>query len=138
MAKKPKLTHQEQIQEFYTNNDHPLKDVMLKLHTIILETDPQIGDHIKWNSPAFYFKGEMAPFDPKEYKRDIVVYNIHKKDKILLIFPTGAKVNDASGLLEGNFTDGRKTCQFTSMEDLLSKENKLKSVLCQWLLLVEK
>jgi hypothetical protein len=138
MAKKQKPTDQEQIQEFYANIDHPLKDVMLKLHTIILETDPQIGEHIKWNSPAFYYNGEMAPFDPKEYKRDIVVYNVHKKDEILLIFPTGANVTDSTGILEGKFTDSRKSVRITSMEDLLVKEKDLKSVIKQWLLLVEK
>jgi len=138
MAAKTKLTHREQIQQFYNNTDHPLKDVMLRLHDIIMETDPEIGEHIKWNSPAFYYAGEMAPFDPKEYKRDIVVYNVHKKDEILLIFPTGAKVDDKSGILEGKFTDGRKTVRITSMEDLLAKENDLKSVIRQWLDLVAK
>jgi len=118
MAKKQKPTDQEQIQEFYINTDHPLKEVMLKLHSIIMETDPEIGEHIKWNSPAFYFTGEMAPFDPKEYKRDIVVYNVHKKDEILLIFPKGAKVVDTTGILGGKFSDTRKSVQITSMEDL--------------------
>jgi hypothetical protein len=138
MAAKPKLTHREQIQQFYNNTDHPLKDVMLRLHDIIMETDPEIGEHIKWNSPAFYYTGEMAPFDPKEYKRDIVVYNVHKKDEILLIFPTGAKVDDKTGILGGKFTDSRKSVAITSMDDLLAKENKLKTVIRQWLALVEK
>lgn len=138
MAAKPKLTHREQIQQFYNNTDHPLKDVMLRLHDIIMETDPEIGEHIKWNSPAFYYTGEMAPFDPKEYKRDIVVYNVHKKDEILLIFPTGAKVDDKTGILGGKFTDSRKSVAVTSMDDLLAKENKLKTVIRQWLALVEK
>ncbi len=138
MAKKQKPTDQEQIQEFYINTDHPLKEVMLKLHSIIMETDPEIGEHIKWNSPAFYFTGEMAPFDPKEYKRDIVVYNVHKKDEILLIFPTGAKVVDTTGILGGKFSDTRKSVQIKSMEDLLTMENDLKKVIKQWLALVEK
>jgi len=138
MAAKPKLTNQAKIKQFYDHTDHPLKDVMLRLHSIILETDPEIGEHIKWNSPAFYYNGEMAPFDPKEYKRDIVVYNVHKKDEILLIFPTGAKVDDKTGILGGKFTDTRKSVQITSMEDLLAKENDLKSVIRQWIALVEK
>ena len=138
MAAKPKLTHREQIQQFYNNTDHPLKDVMLRLHDIIMETDPEISEHIKWNSPAFYYTGEMAPFDPKEYKRDIVVYNVHKKDEILLIFPTGAKVDDKTGILDGKFTDSRKSVAIKSMDDLLAKENKLKTVIRQWLALVEK
>ena len=138
MANKPKLTNQEQVASFYDNLNHPLKDVMLKLHRIILETDADIGEHIKWNSPAFYYTGEMAPFDPKEYKRDIVVYNVHKKDEILLIFPTGAKITDSTGILEGKFTDSRKTVKITSMQDLQSKENLLKSVIKKWLLLEKK
>jgi hypothetical protein len=111
---------------------------MLRLHGIIMGTDPEIGEHIKWNSPAFYYNGEMAPFDPKEYKRDIVVYNVHKKDEILLIFPTGAQVDDKTGILGGKFTDSRKSVAITSMDDLLAKENKLKTVIRQWLALVEK
>ena len=138
MANKPKLTNQEQVASFYDNLNHPLKDVMLKLHRIILETDADICEHIKWNSPAFYYTGEMAPFDPKEYKRDIVVYNVHKKDEILLIFPTGAKITDSTGILEGKFTDSRKTVKITSMQDLQSKENLLKSVIKKWLLLEKK
>lgn len=138
MAAKLKLTQREQIQLFYNNTDHPLKDVMLRLHDIIMETDPEIGEHIKWNSPAFYYTGEIAPFDPKEYKRDILVFNVHKKDEILLIFPTGAKITDSTGLLEGKFIDSRKTVRISSMEDLKSKENSLKSAIKKWLFLVEK
>jgi hypothetical protein len=63
---------------------------------------------------------------------------VHKKDEILLIFPTGAKVDDKTGILGGKFTDTRKSVQITSMEDLLVKENDLKSVIRQWLTLVEK
>ncbi|MBK9257831.1 MAG: DUF1801 domain-containing protein [Saprospiraceae bacterium] len=111
---------------------------MLKLHEIILSTDSEIGEHIKWNSPAFYYTGEMAPFDPKEYKRDIIVYNLRKMDEILLIFPTGAKVDDPSGLLGGSFSDGRKSVTITSMDDLKQKEEDLKSVIRKWLASVEK
>ena len=138
MTKIPKLSNEAQVTAFYNNLDHPLKDMMLTLHNIIMDTDPEIGEHIKWNSPAFYYTGEMAAFDPKEYKRDIVVYNLIKKDEVLLIFPTGARAVDKTGLLGGNFTDTRKSVRFTSMEDMLSRAEDLKSVIRQWLAMVEK
>jgi hypothetical protein len=40
----------------------------------------------------------MKPFDPKEYKREIIVMNLFK-GRIMLVFPSGAKVKDASGML---------------------------------------
>ena len=36
------------------------------LRSIILSVDPAIEEHIKWNSPAFYYSGEMKSFDAKE------------------------------------------------------------------------
>ncbi|MBK8349557.1 MAG: DUF1801 domain-containing protein [Saprospiraceae bacterium] len=138
MAIKIKLSNHDQVKEFYGLLNHPLKEVMMELHQIILETDPEIGEQIKWKSPAFYYTGTMAHFDPKEYKRDILVFNIHKKEVILLVFPTGARIIDDSGLLEGNFPDGRKIVQITSMADLIAKKEGLKSVIKKWLSTIEK
>jgi len=79
----------------------------------------------------------MKTFDPKEYKRDIVVVNF-RKNKILLVFPTGAIINNKSGLLEGDYKDGRRLVNFTDLNDVKAKEKALKNVLRQWLNLVEK
>ncbi len=43
----------------------------MHLRNIILSTDKEIGERIKWNNPSFYYTGEMKPFDPKEYKREL-------------------------------------------------------------------
>ena len=138
MAKASKPSMEEQVATFYHTNDHPLKDVILSLRRVILESSSETAEQIKWNSPAFYFTGEMREFDPKEYKRDIVVINLHKKDVVLLVFPTGAKVTDTSGLLEGDYPDGRKVAKFTSVSEVQLKEESLKSVLIKWLELVER
>jgi len=61
--------------------------VIETLRQIILSTDKEIGEQIQWNSPAFFYKGEMKPFDPKEYKRHVVVFNLAKKDCIRLYSP---------------------------------------------------
>ena len=80
----------------------------------------------------------MASFNAKEYKRDIVVFNLRKNDYILLVFPTGATIKDTSGLLEGSYTDGRRMITITGMDDLTAKKDNLQNVLKQWLAQVEK
>ena len=79
----------------------------------------------------------MKPFDPKEYKREIVVFNLFK-GKIMLVFPSGAKVNDTTGLLEGDYKDGRRLIVFKDMKDVKSKEKALQKVIKDWLKLIEK
>jgi hypothetical protein len=50
------------------------------------------------------------------------VFNLDGKDCIRLVFPSGAKVKDASGFLEGDYADGRRLEMFNNMEDVDSKE----------------
>lgn len=138
MAKAEKLTNEEQVAEYFRALDHPLREVIEALRSVILAADDEVGEQIKWNSPSFYYTGEMKPFDPKEYKRDIVVFNLHKKDSVLLVFPTGAVVDDKTGLLEGKFTDGRKTAKFTTLNEVKNREKDLQSVIKDWLKMVDK
>lgn len=56
----------------------------------------------------------------------------------MLVFPSGAKVNDTTGLLKGDYKDGRRLAIFKDIEDVLSKEKALQSVIKTWLSLVEK
>jgi len=126
-----------EVSEYMEKLDHPLKDVVEQVRQLILATDPEIGEQIKWNSPAFYFTGEMAPFDPKEYKRDIIVFHLRKKDQVLLVFPTGAKIKDSTGILEGSYTDGRRMVTIKNLEELEAKQIALQLVIKEWLKLVE-
>jgi hypothetical protein len=107
------------------------------LRTIILAVDKEIAEHVKWNSPAFYYSGEMKPFDPKEYKRDIAVMNLNK-GYILLILPTGANIKDSTGLLEGDYKDGRRMITLKDAFDIKSKEKQIRKIIKDWLNLIEK
>ena len=134
---KSKLSDKEQVEEHIARLDSTLKPTIEYLRQIILATDSEIDERIKWNNPSMYYAGEMKPFDPKEYKREIVVFNLHK-GRIMLVFPSGAKVNDTSGLLEGKFTDGRKIVTFKDIDDVKAKEKDLQRVIKIWLSLVDK
>ena len=56
----------------------------------------------------------------------------------MLVFPSGAKVNDTTGLLEGDYKDGRRITVFKDMKDVKAKEKALQKVIKEWLKLVDK
>ncbi|WDF77789.1 DUF1801 domain-containing protein [Mucilaginibacter sp. AW1-7] len=131
----PKLNAQL-VTEYIEKLDAPVAQIVQAIRQIVLNVDPEIGEEIKWNAPSFLYTGEMKPFNPKEYKRYIMVMNLHKR--ILLVFPSGAKVNDTSGLLTGDYTDGRRLVYIKDMDDLKSKEPAIRKVVLDWLALIEK
>ncbi len=113
------------------------QEIIHTLRNLVLSSDSEIREHIKWNSPAFYYDGEMNPFDAKEYKRDLLVVNSHR-GKILLVFPTGAKINDTAGLKGKNYPDGRKIITLETLSDLEKIEAELHAGITDWLNQIEK
>jgi Domain of unknown function (DU1801) len=113
------------VKAFMQNLQHPLTDVAAYIREVILKIDLAIGEGIYWNSPTFYYTGNMPPFGPKEYKRYIVGFVFNKQDSIRLIFLHAANVTDKTAILEGDYKDGRRLITFTSIADVKSKEEAL-------------
>jgi hypothetical protein len=132
-----KTTSTEQVTDHIQKLDPKIRPLVESIRQLFLSADPDIGERIKWNNPSFYYTGDLKPFDPKEYKRELAVFNLHK-GKIMLVFPTGASVHDTSGLLEGTYEDGRRIAVFTTQEDIDAKAAALQTVIKEWLKLVEK
>jgi hypothetical protein len=108
---------------------HPLADLAKALRRTILAADPRIGEEIKWNAPAFFYTGPMKPFNPKDYSRHLVVFNFFRKDCIRLVFWHGDRAKDTSGLLEGDYADGRRLAHFSSAKDLAARKTVLVNIL---------
>lgn len=136
MAKAAKLSDAEQVTLHISKLDTSIRPVIEYLRVLILNTDKRIAEQIKWNNPCFYYAGDMAPYDPKEYKREIIVFNLFK-NRIMLVLPSGAKLEDSSGLLEGDYKDGRRLILFSGMEDVKAKEKKLQAIIWKWISLVD-
>ncbi|KAF0139972.1 MAG: hypothetical protein FD122_2873 [Stygiobacter sp.] len=132
-----KLSDKELVTAHIQNLESGLQKVIEAIRQSILSTDKEIGERIKWNNPSFYYTGEMKEFDPKEFKRELIIMNLFK-NRIMLVFPSGAKVNDKSGLLEGEYKDGRRITVFKDIEDFKAKEKQLKKIIKDWLKLIEK
>jgi len=133
-----KASEPQKVDAYVDSLKHPLTQVVKNLRRIILSVDSEIGEEIKWNAPTFFYAGPMKPTNPKEYRRYIVVFNLFRKDCIRLVFPSGAKVKDSSGLLEGEYADGRRLTMFYNVKDVRSKESALRAVISKWLKLLKK
>jgi hypothetical protein len=132
-----KLSNLDQVSRHIEELEPALGAFVNEIKTFILEIDPEISKHIKWNSVSFYFSGDMKPFDPKEYKKDLLVINLNRGN-ILLVFPTGAKIKNVDSLLEGTFKDSRKTLSIKDPEDFDSKKERLKLAIQGWIMQVER
>jgi len=124
-----KLSESREVDAYMKRLKHPLSEVVEALRQIILKTDSTNGEEIKWNAPTFFYTGPMRPFNPKEYRRYLVVFNLFKKDCIRLVFWGGAKVKDTSGFLEGDYADGRRLAMFSDMQEVKSKQKLLQNAL---------
>ena len=141
MKKEPSVTtgisEPEEVNKFMKELKYPLHDVVQYLRTVILSFDKNIGEGIFYHAPTFFYTGKMKTFNPKDYKRYIVGFNLFKKDTLRIIFLRGASVTDKTKLLEGDYKDGRRLVSFTSVEDVQSKEKALKDIIKQLLKLVD-
>lgn len=125
------------VTAFIKKLDPPLAKTVQTIREIILACDKQIAERIKWNHPSFFYNGPMKSFVPKEYKRDMAVFNLHK-NRIMLVLPSGAKIKDPSGLLEGDYKDGRRLIHFKDLKDSTSKKAALQACIKNWISLVDK
>ena len=109
-----------EVDKFLKEKDHPLTQEMQKVREIILSTDDRIEETIKWSSPTFMYKGNIASF------------YFNAKKFVSLMFHKGAFIRDDFGLLEG---DGKETrvARFLNFDDIEKKEEALQTVIREWI-----
>ncbi len=133
---KQKASDTELVSDYIDKLEQPTKGIVKALRETILSTDAQIAEEIKWNAPSFYYSGEIKPFDPKEYRRHIIVMNLHKR--ILMVFPSGAKIDNTSGLLTSDYKDGRRLVEIKTIDEVKIIKPQLQAAIKDWLSKVEK
>jgi len=131
-----KPSEPEKVDAWIRALKHPLRDVVTDLRALILGIDKSIGEEIKWNAPTFFYGGPMKPSDPKRYKRYLIVFNVARPDCVRLVFPSGARIEDTSGLLERDYADGRRLALFHTREEVKEKSPAMKRAIKKWLKLL--
>ncbi len=108
------------VDELLIKKDHPLDEEIRRVREIILASDDRVEEDVKWSSPTFMYKGNIASFF------------MNTKKFVSLMFHKGATINDPSGLLEGDGKEAR-TARFYGLEDIESKKVDLEAVINAWI-----
>jgi len=108
------------VDEYLLKKDHPLTREIQRVREIILATDERIEETIKWSSPTFIYKGNMASFF------------MNAKKFVSLMFHYGAYIEVDNNLLVGEGKMGR-TIRFNDLEDIEQKKPALEEVVKEWI-----
>ncbi|WP_055667737.1 DUF1801 domain-containing protein [Desnuesiella massiliensis] len=119
------------VNDFMKNLEHPLKELIEEIREIILSTNKEITEHIKWNAPSFCYRND-----------DRMTFKLNKNDRVQLVFHTGAKgkdtkdkghvIDDQTGLLEW-VADKRALLTFYSIDEIKIKRASMIKIINQWL-----
>ncbi len=116
------LAREEKMNEVDTwmqGYDNPQKPVVQRVRELILAADPRVGECIKWKSPTFTYKGNIASFNPRSKKH------------ASLMFHTGAAIPGEHPVLEGGGATARYI-KFADLDDVDAKRAALEAVVRAW------
>lgn len=109
-----------EVDRWFADLDHPLKDAMLRVRKIILSADRRMTETIKWKSPTYMFEGNMASINPRS------------KKNVQLMFHTGAKLPGKHPRLEGGGGTTRYM-SFADIADVKAKKPDLEAAVSAWI-----
>lgn len=93
-------------------------EAMLRVREIILSIDPRIEETIKWSTPTFMYRGNIASFNPA-------------KKLVSLLFHRGASIPGKHPRLEGEGETAR-VMRFADLHDVEAGRKDLEDVVRAW------
>ncbi len=123
------------LEDVFTSLKQPRKSEVEALRKIILETEPELKEQLKWNAPSYSYNHD-----------DRITFNLFNPDYTRLVFHAGAKTKedkkappvfeDETGLLEWN-SNIRATVIFSSLEQINESKQNLIKIIKKWLVLFD-
>jgi hypothetical protein len=112
------MNRNPEVDRWLDEADHPLDAAVRRARDIILAADDRVTESIKWKTPTFEFKGNIASFNPS-------------KRVVSLLFHRGAEIPGDHPRLEG---DGRlaRTMRFGGLDELEAGRGELEAVIRAW------
>ncbi len=107
-----------EVDRWFDEADHPLDATLRRARDTILGADDRVTESIKWKTPTFAFKGNIASFNPS-------------KRLVSIMFHRGAEIPGNHPRLEG---DGKlvRTMRFASLEELEEGRADLEAAVRAW------
>jgi hypothetical protein len=112
------MTRNPEVDRWLDEAAHPLDAAVRRTRDIILGADDRVSETIKWKTPTFEYRGNIASFNPS-------------KRVVSLLFHRGAEIPGDHPRLEG---DGRlaRTMRFTDLDDVEAGRADLEAVIRAW------
>lgn len=107
-----------EVDAWFEEYEHPLKPAMLRLRELIL-ADERIEESIKWKSPTFMYRGNMASINPRT------------RAHVSLMFHTGAHIPGEHPLLQGGGETARYA-KFDSLAEVEQAAEAIAAVVASW------
>lgn len=120
-----------EVTTFLDKLNHPFRSEIEVLRQIILNSNSDIIENIKWNGPNYIFNNE-----------DRITIKINPPKIIQIIFHCGAKVKEQpqNKLIDNDFgllqwkENNRAVASFKSMNDIEINKEQIQSIVNQWLI----
>ena len=107
-----------EVDTWFAVYDNPMKPVVQAIRAVFM-ADGRLDECIKWKSPTFTYKGNLASFNPRSKKH------------ASLMFHVGATIPGDFPSLEGTGETAR-TMKLTSLEDVEVKTPELQAIIEAW------
>jgi len=120
----------QDVTDFLDGLNHPFRNEIELLRTILLSVEEEIVEGIKWNGPNYRVQGE-----------DRITMRIHPPTQVQIIFHRGAKVKTQPGkrLLDKDYDfltwkeNDRAIASFQSLEQIEKDRSKIKEIATMWI-----
>lgn len=98
--------------------DHPMDATLRRARDLILAADDRITETIKWKTPTFAYKGNIASFNPS-------------KKFVSIMFHRGSEIPGEHPRLEG---EGKlvRTMRFAGVDELETGRDDLQAAIRAW------
>ena len=108
-----------EVNEWFLKLEHPQKETMQAIRIVVLGADARMSECIKWSSPTFVYKADMASLQP------------NAKKFASLMFHKGAQIPGEHPFLEG---DSRlvRTMKFLDVHDVQMKATAIEAIVVTW------
>lgn len=110
----------KEVDQWFSKYDNPMKDVVLRVRRILLAADDRLEETIKWQSPTFTYKGNLASFNPRS------------KNHASLLFHSGASIPGDFPHLEGG-GDTARYMSFASLAEAEARKKELTAIVKAWI-----
>ena len=109
----------EDVDAWLERYDSPMKPLLERARDIILGADDRIGEVVKWSTPTFVYKGNLASFQPRA------------KQFVSILFHEGASIQGDHSLLEGGGEHARYA-RIADEGELEARRPALEAIVRAW------